>query len=31
MTKGEIVYGSEPQDLIDNEAVKEKHLGVGGE
>jgi branched-chain amino acid transport system ATP-binding protein len=31
MTKGEIVYGSEPQELIGNEAVKEKHLGVGGE
>jgi branched-chain amino acid transport system ATP-binding protein len=31
MTKGAIVYGSEPQDLIDNEAVKAKHLGVGGD
>ena len=31
MTKGEIVYGSEPKDLIDNEAVKAKHLGVGGD
>ncbi len=31
MTKGEIVYGSEPKDLIDNEAVKSKHLGVGGD
>ena len=31
MTKGSIVYGSEPQDLIENEAVKAKHLGVGGE
>jgi branched-chain amino acid transport system ATP-binding protein len=29
MTKGEIVYGSEPQELIDNEPVKAKHLGVG--
>jgi len=31
MTKGEIVYGSEPKDLIDNEVVKAKHLGVGGD
>ena len=31
MSKGSIVYGSEPQDLIDNEAVKAKHLGVGGD
>jgi branched-chain amino acid transport system ATP-binding protein len=31
MTKGEIVYGSEPAALIGNEAVKAKHLGVGGE
>jgi branched-chain amino acid transport system ATP-binding protein len=31
MTKGEIVYGSEPKDLVDNEAVKAKHLGVGGD
>ena len=31
MTKGSIVYGSQPQGLIDNEAVKAKHLGVGGE
>jgi branched-chain amino acid transport system ATP-binding protein len=31
MTKGEIVYGSEPKDLIDNEPVKAKHLGVGAD
>ena len=31
MTKGEIVYDSKPQELMDNEAVKAKHLGVGGE
>jgi branched-chain amino acid transport system ATP-binding protein len=31
MTKGEIVYGSEPGELLDNEAVKTKHLGVGGD
>jgi branched-chain amino acid transport system ATP-binding protein len=31
MSKGSIVYGSEPKDLIDNEAIKAKHLGVGGE
>lgn len=31
MTKGEIVYDSEPKDLIDNEAVKARHLGVGGD
>jgi branched-chain amino acid transport system ATP-binding protein len=31
MTKGEIVYGSIPQELMENEAVKSKHLGVGGE
>jgi len=31
MTKGEIVYGSEPQELMENEAVKTKHLGVGGD
>ena len=31
MTKGEIVYGGEPQELLGNEAVKTKHLGVGGD
>jgi branched-chain amino acid transport system ATP-binding protein len=31
MTKGEIVYGSEPRELMENEPVKAKHLGVGGE
>lgn len=31
MIKGEIVYASEPRELMDNEAVKTKHLGVGGE
>ena len=31
MTKGEVVYGSEPQELMENEAVKTKHLGVGGD
>jgi len=31
MTKGSIVYGSEPKDLIDNEGVKARHLGVGGD
>ena len=31
MTKGEIVYGGEPQELLENEAVKTKHLGVGGD
>ena len=31
MTKGEIVYGSEPQELMENEPVKAKHLGVGGD
>jgi branched-chain amino acid transport system ATP-binding protein len=31
MSKGSIVYGSEPQDLIDNESVKTQFLGVGGE
>ena len=30
MSKGSIVYGSEPHDLIDNETVKAKYLGVGG-
>jgi branched-chain amino acid transport system ATP-binding protein len=31
MTRGEIVFGSEPQELIENEAVKARHLGVGEE
>ncbi len=31
MTKGEIVYGGGPQELMENEAVKTKHLGVGGD
>jgi branched-chain amino acid transport system ATP-binding protein len=30
MTKGEIVYGSQPRKLMDDEAVKARHLGVGG-
>ena len=29
MTKGEIVYGSGPQELMANEPVKTRHLGVG--
>jgi len=29
MSKGSIVYGSAPQDLIDNETVKTQYLGVG--
>jgi ABC-type lipopolysaccharide export system ATPase subunit len=31
MSKGSIVYGSEPQELIDNETVKTQYLGVGGD
>jgi branched-chain amino acid transport system ATP-binding protein len=31
MSKGSIVYGSAPQDLIDNETVKTQYLGVGGD
>jgi len=31
MSKGEIVYDSEPDELIGNEAVKAQYLGVGGE
>jgi branched-chain amino acid transport system ATP-binding protein len=31
MSKGSIVYGSEPRDLIGNEAVKTQYLGVGGD
>jgi branched-chain amino acid transport system ATP-binding protein len=31
MSKGSVVYGSEPQDLIDNESVKTQYLGVGGD
>jgi branched-chain amino acid transport system ATP-binding protein len=31
MSKGSVVYGSEPQDLIDNETVKTQYLGVGGD
>ena len=31
MTKGEVVHGSQPQELMENEAVKTKHLGVGGD
>ena len=29
MSKGSIVYGSAPEDLIDNETVKTQYLGVG--
>ncbi len=29
MSKGSIVYGSAPQDLIENETVKTQYLGVG--
>jgi len=31
MSKGSIVYGSAPQDLIDNETVKTQYLGVGAD
>ncbi len=31
MSKGEMVYHSEPKDLVDNESVKAQYLGVGGE
>ena len=31
MSKGEMVYDSEPKDLVDNETVKAQYLGVGGE
>ena len=30
MSRGSIVYGSGPEELIDNEAVKTQYLGVGG-
>jgi branched-chain amino acid transport system ATP-binding protein len=31
MSKGSIVYGSAPHELIDNETVKTQYLGVGGD
>ena len=31
MSKGSIVYGSEPGELIENETVKTQYLGVGGD
>ena len=31
MSKGSIVFGAEPKDLIDNETVKTQYLGVGGD
>jgi branched-chain amino acid transport system ATP-binding protein len=31
MSKGSILYDSEPKDLIDNEAVKTQYLGVGSD
>ena len=31
MSKGSIVYGSKPEELIENETVKTQYLGVGGD
>ena len=31
MSKGTIVYESTPEELIDNESVKSRYLGVGTE
>ena len=31
MSKGSIVHGSEPRELIENETVKTQYLGVGGD
>ena len=31
MSKGSIVYGSTPEELIDNESIKSRYLGVGTE